>query len=1159
MSYSAADLVAKIQLGGVDSVSRDLDRVRGKLNDTDSVASKLGKTAEAVFRGTATTIGVASAAAAVYVGKLFATGTAYNQLQQASRAAMRTLMGGAEAANAQMDKLDAFARNSPFSKSVFISAQQQLIGFGFEAEKVIPILDAVQNSVAAVGGSNDQISDIVSILAKIRSSGKLTAEDFNMLGERGLDAATLLGQGFGKTAAEIRESVTKGTLDAGEAIDVLVTQMGTKFAGAASNVKETFAGTKDRIAAASRDIGSALAEPFVSKNGGGLAVVWGNQVADVMRAVESHTAPVVSMLVARAMPAFAGITETLDRARVQVKAWDSSRIENGLNAVADNAPGIAALAGAVLGVNSQLLASIPVVGKFVPAFGPLGGAIAGAALASPTLRKELGGLLGELKPLIPVGTQLATTLSGTLSVSLPIVASGIRAVTSVAKPLVDVLGNIPSPMLATAAAGVAVYAALRSGTPAIQSFVDGIRRIADQAAVQAALAGMERSASSASDRFGGMTVAATSTATGLGAMSKAAEGSTRAVGFMPGVMGAAGAAATGLGNSLKAAFVSNPVGLIILGVSTAAAVLTAALSAQGQKAQEVQKRIRGYRETLSETGEITADTVDKIRESISEFSAVETNIFSSGTLTKAKEWVDGVGGAESALLKFGQTSDTIADAIRAGGPAYDDLLASLREYGSETEKVRMTAGVKEQYTDQANAANLVADAVEEQATAVRLASEVQAAANERTREATANMSEAERSTIRMNEALRITSDVGADATSRLQAYKQVLDELRGGTRSQADLTQELNDQVRSLSEAFAATDENGNRLASTLVKADGEIDSTTDAGSRLRTQVQGLGDDYLNAMRTASDAAVKNGEYGVSLDEARAIHERYATALAESARAAGLGEEAIAALVSATLDQPEFVATTFSSNATEEKVKAMDLALQILATPDGHFDVTSASLPGVMDALSALNLKTETLSDGTVRVFKDDGSFSAVLNAIASIPRDVRVRVSSYYGGGVNMNPDIPGFKRAGGGPIFGPGTSTSDSIPALLSNDEHVLPASEVHAAGGHPGIMRIRRAILDGTLQVPRFAEGGPVLASQGGPVFPLRGGTETMLRVAPSASSAVGLGAAGMDLMLAEFRALRESLGRPNVSFTEHNPIHTDPVSDRFDLAKLLEASQ
>lgn len=68
----------------------------------------------------------------------------YNTLQQSSRAALTTLLGGAEAANAQMDKLDEFARSSPFAKQVFIQAQQQLIGFGYSAKDVLPTLDAIQ-------------------------------------------------------------------------------------------------------------------------------------------------------------------------------------------------------------------------------------------------------------------------------------------------------------------------------------------------------------------------------------------------------------------------------------------------------------------------------------------------------------------------------------------------------------------------------------------------------------------------------------------------------------------------------------------------------------------------------------------------------------------------------------------------------------------------------------------------------------------------------------------------------------------------------------------------------------------------------------------------------------------------------------------------------
>ena len=64
----------------------------------------------------------------------------------------------------------------------------------------------------------------------------------------------------------------------------------------------------------------------------------------------------------------------------------------------------------------------------------------------------------------------------------------------------------------------------------------------------------------------------------------------------------------------------------------------------------------------------------------------------------------------------------------------------------------------------------------------------------------------------------------------------------------------------------------------------------------------------------------------------------------------------------------------------------------------------------------------------------------------------------------------------AGGGPVYGPGTGTSDSIMASLSNNEHVWTAKEVDAAGGHRAVGALRGAALQGML--PEFAKGGPVI---------------------------------------------------------------------------------
>jgi len=61
---------------------------------------------------------------------------------------------------------------------------------------------------------------------------------------------------------------------------------------------------------------------------------------------------------------------------------------------------------------------------------------------------------------------------------------------------------------------------------------------------------------------------------------------------------------------------------------------------------------------------------------------------------------------------------------------------------------------------------------------------------------------------------------------------------------------------------------------------------------------------------------------------------------------------------------------------------------------------------------------------------------------------------------------------RATGGPVFGPGSETSDSILARLSHNEHVWSAAEVRGAGGHAVMEQMRAWARAG---VRGFAEGG------------------------------------------------------------------------------------
>jgi len=98
---------------------------------------------------------------------------------------------------------------------------------------------------------------------------------------------------------------------------------------------------------------------------------------------------------------------------------------------------------------------------------------------------------------------------------------------------------------------------------------------------------------------------------------------------------------------------------------------------------------------------------------------------------------------------------------------------------------------------------------------------------------------------------------------------------------------------------------------------------------------------------------------------------------------------------------------------------------------------------------------------------------------------------------------------QADGGYISGPGTSTSDSIPAYLSNGEFVVKAAAVQRYGA--GLFHA----LNG-LQVPRFAQGGLVGAGtgEGARVAPLIGQINITVDAGSGKASVTGDGA-GLQL--------------------------------------------
>jgi tape measure domain-containing protein len=456
--------------GIADSAAKPVTALQGLAG----VSRDLGQTITA-------TAGIGATALAAWGASAFATGAAYNVLQQTAGSALETLMGSAEAAAAQMEELTEFARSSPFPRQLWIQAQQQLIGFGVAAEDIIPIFSALQDGVVAVGGSAQSIEEVVLILSKISSVGKVTAEDLNELGVRGINAAGLVGEAWGMTAAEVRDSISSGTVDAMSFIDTLMQQMQTNYAGAAEGLRETWVGAFDRIKGATRDIGSILAEPFIDPQGGGAAVTWANDVADALRAFEAALGPAVDFLERRADPAFEAASNAVRTLKDELGGVDLVEMIQGFS------EGGAALAGfgaAAVAAGSASVLSAVGMGSLAGAVSPLTFGLIAAAAASPELRDALFDLVTTAAPLLPVLTDLVIQVSAIASSGISAAGSllsslmpAISLILNVVQPAAEFVGvlasmisEIPSPALAAAATIIGVSIAVKALAVQVKTF-----------------------------------------------------------------------------------------------------------------------------------------------------------------------------------------------------------------------------------------------------------------------------------------------------------------------------------------------------------------------------------------------------------------------------------------------------------------------------------------------------------------------------------------------------------------------------------------------------------------------------------------------------------------------------------------------------------------
>ena len=944
-------LIAKITVddkgftAGMDAATRRTQRftadVQAQGGVVDRVFHSLGRSAKASLQVAATAAAATTVGVAALGKNTLSTGLAYNAMQQNANAALKTMLGSQKAVNEQMEKLGKLAQNSPFSKATFISAQQQLIAFGVEVEKVIPLLDAMQNAVAASGGGSQQLADLAFVVAQIKAAGKITGQDLIQLGQRGINAAEIIGKAFGKSSAEVKAMISKNQIDADQAIDALTKGMMEKFGGATDAIKKQWSGAADRIKAANRDIGADLGKMFIDPTGGGRAVEWGNKLADVLRTFQKRLREAQGGVEDFLSPAFKNISKGLDAANNALKKFDAARAGAQLEKLTSYTPLIGGTTAALM---TFALQPIPVIGQLASAMGPLTVGVAALIAASPELRKA-GGAFGEAfkpgekilasttKQLADLAIQLIKDLSpaleegakglgafltniSPLAPALVSVLSALAPVVTAGAELASAFANLPPPVLAAVVALAALHGPLAPLVSKLTDLGDVSKKSITQLVTSLQEMGTEqtRAVKTFSGLGNAMTnavaPAAKTVSNELKTIAPAAQGAGNAITQVSKASAAAGPAVFNLGtlaknagSRLAGAFAAilSPANLAL----GAVALLAGAFAAYSQKQAEVTQRVEEYKETLDRTtAAVSAHTREVIRSKAETDGALSAYVALGGA---AEDYIRAVSGEGEAMERVNKTLEAKREAAAKVETAYMDGTNAVSAYNYAQNKLdpnveKVTASLQQQ------------------------SEELQRAQDE-TRK---NTSEAERAV----EAERQRQQAIDKATDAMRAQNAAQGSLVDAQLRSADATDRLN----------KAIEEHGK----ITVDAYGKV-NVLDRSNRwfidgMRAKIQAIQDEARAFEKTSH-----------SQEEAKAKADEWAHSLQEMAEKAGVPKEAVDELVKTLGGIPEVKQMTFTAD-TEAGKKAVEDFINEVSKKGGTLTLDARNDPAVEQLAHTLGL-----------------------------------------------------------------------------------------------------------------------------------------------------------------------------------------------------------
>lgn len=160
--------------------------------------------------------------------------------------AFETMLGSADKARAMMDDMTRLAATTPFDLQGVANGAKQLLAYGMEADKITDTLRRLGDVAAGLG---IQLGDLTYLYGTTMAQGRMYTQDLNQFTGRGIPMIRELAKQFGVAESEVKDLVTAGKVGFPEVEKVIqsLTDKGGQFGGLMEAQSHTIVGQISNI------------------------------------------------------------------------------------------------------------------------------------------------------------------------------------------------------------------------------------------------------------------------------------------------------------------------------------------------------------------------------------------------------------------------------------------------------------------------------------------------------------------------------------------------------------------------------------------------------------------------------------------------------------------------------------------------------------------------------------------------------------------------------------------------------------------------------------------------------------------------------------------------------------------------------------------------